>query len=173
MLAPPDRGVALDGAQATLQRGAAFLGRGPWADGPYRARLIGNGLRELDRFLNILIGEVAAVLGIATGRHERNTANALRRLRDTLGIADDDHARLTALGRSRDCLYYCGGVVRRGDTRGGNAMTSGWAEGADGLRRLPLGSALDVTQMQLAEACCYYAAIGDALVATCEGRRPG
>ena len=56
---------------------------------------------------------------------QRNTANKLRSLYAAMGQQSPDHARLRALGRCRDCLYYCNGVATRSDTRHGATMTLG------------------------------------------------
>ncbi|MET0270175.1 MAG: hypothetical protein ABW173_07075, partial [Sphingomonas sp.] len=65
----PNIGCAAALASATLARATRFLGAGLSADDPacprpiggaIRAKVIANALRELDRFLSILIDEVAA-----------------------------------------------------------------------------------------------------------------
>ncbi|MDQ0251521.1 hypothetical protein J2W22_003609 [Sphingomonas kyeonggiensis] len=158
-------------AHVTLERGAQFLGRGLDAGaartiaGPYRAKVIGNGLRELDRFLQLLVLAIAAARGIALPEQERHTANLVARLRETLGVADPDRARLLALGRTRDCLFHCGGLVRRGDARGGAVMTIGW-HGAGGgtLLRVAVGERLDPSARQLLDICLYYRALAAALL---------
>ncbi|MBU3076778.1 hypothetical protein [Sphingomonas quercus] len=170
------------GAFATLLRGTAFLGRHPAAIGTetpvaarrLRAKVLGNCLRELDRFLNLLIDEVAAEA--CPGRIEpigfagqRNTANKLRTLYAILGAASPDHHRLRALGRSRDCLFHCGGVARRGDRHGGTRMTAGWPPSA-GLSDAPLmsvalGDTLVVTPVDLRRVCDFYEEIAAGLVA--------
>lgn len=136
-------------------------------DGPWRAKTIGNGLRELDRFLNILIGEVAACHGLAMHRDERNTANKLTRFRAALRLPDPDHDRLRAIGRTRACLFHCGGIVRRADRAGGTMMTTGWldrAAEAPTLWKVPVGGALVVTARELGELCQYYDGIARSLM---------
>lgn len=152
-------------AHDTLVAGCRFLGSGRAGtdggrpDGRLRARVIGNGLRELDRFLNLLIGEVALRLAVPMPTDEHHTANRLRRLRHALGLADPDHARLMAIGRSRACLFHCWGMVRRADQPGDTGMTSGWWAD-DGmvraLRIVPLGDRLAVSGTDLAEICRFY-----------------
>lgn len=164
-------------AHATLRRGSHFLGLGlggPGAapraiEGRHRAKVIGNGLRELDRFLNLLVGEAARCRGIAMPRGERNTANKLARLRRALRVPDPDHARLMALGRSRNCLFHCGGTVRRGDRRGEAAMTAGWHGEGGVLRRVPVGAELAVSPDDLSEVCLFYRDIADRLLAEARG----
>ena len=113
---------------ATLARATLFLGAGlrtverdcaPLAiEGPGRAKVIGNGLRELDRFLNLVIDEVAALIaspgidGVRFAR-QRNTANKLWVIRAAMALPSPDHERLRTVGRSRDCLFHCAGKVRR------------------------------------------------------------
>ncbi len=154
-------------AHATLQRGADFLAQGlsregarPAITGRYRARVLGNGLRELDRFLSLLIDALAGACGIALPAGERETANKLASLRAMTGAPHDDHARLTALARSRDCLFHCEGLVRRGDRRGDASMTVGWPmrEGAV-LPRVAIGERLSLSGAELDEICGYYRAI--------------
>lgn len=92
---------------------------GPLAiEGPGRAKVIGNGLRELDRFLNLLIDEVAALIAPAgidrvLFAQQRNTANKLRAIRAAMALPNPDHDRLRAVGRSRNCLFHCAGIVGR------------------------------------------------------------
>lgn len=152
-------------AHDTLVAGCHFLGSGragtnrETPDDRLRARVIGNGLRELDRFLNLLIGEVARSLAVPIPVDEHHTANRLRRLRHALGITDPDHARLMAIGRSRACLFHCWGMVRRADQPGERGMTSGWwAAGGEAraLRVVALGDRLAVSATDLAEMCRFY-----------------
>jgi hypothetical protein len=160
-------------AYATLQRGSRFLGTGlggPGAlpraiAGRYRAKVIGNGLRELDRFLNLLVGEAARCGGIALPTDERNTANKLARLRRALSMPDPDHARLVALAHSRDCLFYCAGTVLRGDKGDAGAMTIGWRGAGGRLKRVAVGAELAVTVTDLSEVCRYYLDLADRLLA--------
>ena len=124
-------------------------------EGRYRAKVIGNGLRELDRFLNVLIGEVARSCGVPLPRGQDNTANKLHSLRQAMGAPDPDHARLRAFGRTRECLFHCAGTVGRGDVRGGTMLTTGWRE-ASGLRRVAVGTELIVSGGDIADACSFY-----------------
>ncbi len=152
-------------AHATLERGALFLGQGLGRDdgvpraiaGRYRAKVIGNGLRELDRFLLLLVRALAVAHGTALPDREHNTANMVGRLRQALGVANPDRARLLALGRTRDCLFHCGGLVRRGDARNGGVMTIGWhGAGGGALLRVAIGEFLDPSADELFDICLYY-----------------
>jgi hypothetical protein len=159
-------------ASSTLFRGAAFLGAGlraptahnvesrsPAIVGRYRAKVIGNGLRELDRFLNLLIDAASDAEGLPVRPGQRNTANKLAAYRAALALPNDDDRRLRALGRSRDCLFHCGGRVRRGDRRNGMTMTVGWP-GRPGrdlpLDRVRIGQQLTVTRGDLDDVCRFY-----------------
>ena len=120
--------AALEAAYGTLMRATVFLssslrvrstgGRGGGDDLPHAggAKVVGNGLRELDRFLCLLLDE--AVGGIspptfdraAFGR-QRNAANKLRAFHRIAGLDAPDGERLRAIGRVRDCLHHCRGIV--------------------------------------------------------------
>lgn len=126
--------------------------------------MIGNGLRELDRFLNVLIGEIARSCGVILPQRQDNSANRLGSLRAAMALDDGDQARLRAFGRTRECLFHCGGTVRRGDVRGGAMLTTGWL-GPAGLRRVAVGSELVVSAGDIAEACSYYEALATRLLA--------
>jgi len=127
--------------------------------GPHRARLLGNQLRELDRFLNILIDEVARSRGVAIRAGEWNTANKLARLRRVAVPDDPDHGRLTALGRARECLFHC-----RGRVGGGAGLTAGWPREAP--RRFAPGEEIAMSARDLAGVGAFYLDIADGLLAT-------
>jgi hypothetical protein len=159
-------------ASSTLFRGATFLGaclRAPIAHdvesgspaiaGCYRAKVIGNGLRELDRFLNLLIDAVSSAEGLPVRPGQHNTANKLSAYRAAKSLPNHDEGRLRALGRSRDCLFHCGGRVRRGDCRDTMAMTVGWPAraGYDApLDRVMVGQDMNVTRGDLDDVCLFY-----------------
>lgn len=158
-------------ALATLEAGANFFGAGlrdvrrpipPSAlrvVGQHRAKVIGNGLRELDRFLNRLVDEALYVRRQAAFPGERNTANKLRTFFRDLDRPDVDGARLRALGRSRECMFHCEGRVRRGDGIGNSFMTAGWPDvpgsGAP-LRRFAIGETMIVNEADLADIAAFY-----------------
>lgn len=154
---------------ATLARATLFLGAGPRTaerdclpltiEGPHRAKVIGNGLRELDRFLNLLIDEVAALImppGIDHARfaRQRNSANKLRGVRAAMALPSPDHEPLRAVGRSRDCLFHCAGKVRRDHPCiFGMTVAEGW---------------LIVTPHNLERICYFYEQIAADLIAAFE-----
>jgi hypothetical protein len=164
----PNADAAFMRAYDTLARGADLLanglrsasaGTGPSpTGGRYCARVIGNALRELDRFLNLLADEAARVGGLRVSPGQRNTANKLRDMA-AIRLSHRDHARLRALGRSRECLFHCNGRVTRGDDRGGSTMTAGWPERRRPdapLRRVPLNERLVVSIDDLADIRDFY-----------------
>ncbi|WP_380874512.1 hypothetical protein [Sphingomonas sp. DBB INV C78] len=169
-------------AHATLVRGAAFLGSGlqpnggdPVAiGGTLATKVVGNGLRELDRFLNLLVDEVAVlaagdIIDTVAFARRRNTAGKIAMIRRSMGLPHPDHERLRAMGRTRDCLFHCGGVVRRASYAGTRTMIAGWPPGTAAAKApglvLQLGDRLEVTPLDLARACQFYHDIADTIVA--------
>jgi hypothetical protein len=127
----------------------------------------------------VLIDEIAAEVDIdddalALLRTRRNTANKLRMLLAALGLASPDHRRLRALGRSRDCLFHCGGMVRRADSRAGSMMTTGWSARSAtdaGLMAFPLGSRLRIDRTDIEDICRFYDRLADDLLSQSQARR--
>ena len=128
-----------------------------------RSRVIGNGLRELDRFLNILIDEVASRRHLPIAPHQRNTANKLQAFWRDIGVTSDGHARLRALGRSRDCLFHCDGIARRADVGNVGVMTLGWPDENGLLQIAPLGSPIIVKPADLQNVRAFYGQLADDL----------
>ncbi|WP_422932513.1 hypothetical protein [Sphingobium cupriresistens] len=115
---------------ARIERAAAFLANGmswgvcPQAAGRRRdampAKLIGNGLRELDLFLTDLIVEAGRVhrLGVAAGRDPGihpgrriySAAEAWRRAGPQLGLAVEAQARLREMRAAQN--RHCFGRLR-------------------------------------------------------------
>lgn len=156
---------------------ASFLGAGRSvsradpAQANYPAKVLGNGLRELDRFLSILLDEVAAGAGwsaddLAPLARIRNTPNKLAAVSLRMNIHAGHDIRLRALGRCRDTLFHCNGVVRRGDRRHARSLTLGWPSGmhADPSRVLQIGERLPLNAADLAWICAFYVRIGDSLL---------
>ena len=166
-------------ADATLRNGARFLAAGlrtqdgdssmPAAiTGRFRARVIGNGLRELDRFLDVLMDEAAPADGHRSGPAQRHTANKLRALFPGCDRSAQEHARLVALSRTRACLFYCGGRVLRGDARDSAWLTVGWSDPADrtgALHRVAVGEQVAVTSEDVADVCRFYVGIATRIAA--------
>ena len=162
-------------ADATLRRGTRFFGDGlsaarGGACGAGRAKVIGNGLRELDRFLSLLIDAAAVQMALADDdraalERGRNTARKLWLLRQGHALASPDDAPLRAIGRMRDCLFHTGGVVRHNGAR--SAPTAGWAHpdapSGAGMVRLATGLAIDVSAQDLRRIGRFYDRIADDL----------
>lgn len=98
-------------AHATLIAGCDFISRhkvtpavrNPWADKVHN-RMVANRLRELDRFLSVLLEEVAAALGGLSHDAKRfartgSTARKLRMVEGMAGKPSGHDARLRAIGR--------------------------------------------------------------------------
>jgi hypothetical protein len=128
-----------------------------------QAKLIGNALRELDRFLNLLIDAAAASVappGIdraAFGR-QRNTANKLYALRAAMTLPSPDHERLRRIGRLRECLFHCAEIVRHGDRRVAPA-------------RIALAARILPDAAALAALCRFYERVAADLVGACAAHR--
>ena len=136
----------------TMARAAAFLGAG--SVGPPGASVLANSLRELDRFLMLLIDAVAeTTLPMASDHRafirQNNTPNKLGRVHRALGVASPDQDRLRAIGRARERLFHA-------------------ARAARGGTRLPGQRALSA---ELHAICLLYDRIGGELVAACEARQ--
>lgn len=168
-------------AAATLRRGTDFIaaglqsppGRGTTRAATGNSKVIGNGLREIDRFLSILIDAVADGLVVdaadrRTLRSQRNTARKLTALRTTLALASPDDAALRAIGRSRACLFHTAGIVRHAGPH--SAPTHGWAHPDAATAVLPparfaIGDRLDVSIADLRRIGRFYDRIADDLLA--------
>lgn len=141
----------------------------PWPDGRAgvaRARFVGNCLAELDRFLHVLMDDLAPGKGLVARPDQRNAANKIGRLGGERDLLVRDQTRLRALGRSRACLSRCHGLVRRADERDGGWMTAGWfAPATTVLRRYPLGERLLPSGTDLAEVALFYERVAGGLVA--------
>lgn len=132
--------------------------------GCYRAKLIGNALRELDRFLNLLADETSRILALPVLEHQHNTANKLRDIA-VLGLCVADHARLLALGRMRERLYHCGGQLTSPNQHDIWALAVGHAAGSQRRsphRRVPKGSDF-VTDDDLADIASFYRGLANRL----------
>lgn len=138
----------------------------PWPDadaGRVLARYAGNCLSELDRLLHVLMDALATEPDRVRPRRS-NTAN---RIADVAGWdLGTDGVRLRALGRSRACLSYCGGIARRADAPGTPWMTVGWCDPSDParLRRYRLGERVMPDGADLAAVGLFYGVLAGRLV---------
>jgi len=103
--------LALARAHATLATGCAFVERhpfpprfpGPWAHGVHN-RMTANHLRELDRFLCVLLEEAASLLGgpghdAPRFARMRRTSDKLRAVERAVGLPGGHGGRLAAIRR--------------------------------------------------------------------------
>jgi hypothetical protein len=169
---PNGRAAELDRAYRTLCRGARFVAgpMGQAATGPeravpishrHRSKWIGNGLRELDRFLHHLLDAVANAHGLGAAPGQRNSANKLRALHAALGHGEDDHGRLVGLGGTRACLFHFDGILR------GPAMAAAcWTGlGRSGTAPAPeTGTMLVILPADLQCVAHFYRGLADDLV---------
>lgn len=139
-----DPHAALTGQLDRIERAAAFLANGmslgqcPDAAmqrrGAMPARLIGNGLRELDLFLTDMIVEAQRIdrlgagagadPGVHPGRRIFSAAEAWRRAGKQLGLAGVERGRLRMMRAAQN--RHCYGGLRDGD--GGAAMQAACAD---------------------------------------------
>lgn len=170
-------------AHATLRAGCAFMIRhaGDRAGAEHGlpafaySRLVGNRLRELDRFLSVLIEEGCRCLGDA--RHDarafarlRNTPYKLRLLEAMLGRPSGDEARLRAIGRVGACLCHCAGTIRRPGL-GEDVRLAGGAVGADAIPAEACAR-LDLPPRAIRSISDFYRTIGDRLLVAALRRPP-
>ncbi len=128
-------------------------------------RMIGNRLRELDRFLSVLIEDVAA--GSAPPEHDRkgfarlrNTPMKLRVVEDMFATGADDDARLRAIGRIAACLHHCKGQIHTASIHDDVLIARGSEKGP----ATPQKSRLLVDPQTLLAICSFYRGIGDRLL---------
>lgn len=130
-----------------------------------RARVTANALRELDRFLNLLIDAAAEHAGLRARAGQRHTPNKLSALQSDLGAPGMHHEVLRSIGRVRDCLFHCGGLVRGPDHRHSNVLTLAWRAGSARQRAtLAVGDRIDLTAADVLTICALYRRIAAELV---------
>jgi hypothetical protein len=172
------RGVRLNRAYTTLVRGSDFLSRSLQARaeigqdslaGAGGAKVVGNGLRELDRFLSLLLDEAAAAIcpadfdGAGFVR-SHNVANKIDAFYDLAGAGSSDTDRLRAIGRVRACLHHCRGIVHDPSLWRDLRVAAGDGP-RDGLPKP--ADRLTVTFDELGRICGFYARSGAGLMAAC------
>jgi hypothetical protein len=177
------RGTELGRAYSTLARGSGFLAQSlrvrakPGAaglTGAGGAKVVGNGLRELDRFLNLLLDEAAVTIlppdfdHVAFARRH-NVASKIGDLYGLAGLAAPDAGRLRAIGRVRACLHHCRGVVH--DPLLWDDLGIAAGKGSESRRHDP-AERLAVSFGELGRICAFYAQSGDGLVAACRAIAP-
>jgi hypothetical protein len=136
------------------------------------ARVVGNGLRELDRFLCLLLDEaVARVAPPGFDRRayqrRRNAAIKLREFHRLTGSDSLDGARLRAIGRLRACLHHVSGIVHDPGLYRDVRIAAGTSgDAAPSALRLP------ITFDDLAAICRFYAALAGTIIAACDRAEP-
>lgn len=157
-------------AHATLRQGIHHVAQiAPWADrvadrrqAIVRARYIGNCLRELDRFLGVLLDTSRTTGPTRLLTLKPDTATRIAAYAGDGWDAQPAQLRLRALDRSRMCLLHDAGRVGRGDEPLGRWLTSGWRDaGSFDLRRYALGSDLRPNALHLHDIARFYAGLGD------------
>jgi hypothetical protein len=166
-------------AHRTLIRGGAFLaeslqaravgGRsgGDALSGPGGAKIVGNGLREMDRFLCLLLDEAARQVAPPDFDHadysRRNNAAAKLRVFYALsGHTASGEDQLRAIGRVRACLHHCRGIVHD------PAVHADLAAASSSVRPRNIeGSRLVISFDDLAAICNFYIECAAVLMRVC------
>ncbi|MGP7794971.1 hypothetical protein [Sphingomonas sp. CLY1604] len=140
-----------------------------------RIRYIGNCMRELDRFLHILIDELVED-AVGDAAPASPTPSQLTLAATTAGKLGHhatpyrdraaDQFRLHALARTRLCLSHGDGRANRPDRRDGDRMTAGWfAPASTALRRYAIGERLRPSGHDLIGISAFYRQLADRIVA--------
>lgn len=160
-------------AHATLRQGVRFIsGLAPWAEPPahgrqavVRARYVGNCLRELDRFLALLLDAACEAPRPRVLTLKPDTAERMGAYRHGGWDSRPAQDRLRALDRSRRCLLHEGGRVACPDVPGGWWLTAGWrATESPDLRRYAVGAHLRPNAGDLRDIAHFYGGLGDRVV---------
>jgi len=136
------------------------------------SRLTGNRLRELDRFLSVLLDEVARAWGGEghDGRafaRWRNTPRKLGHVHALTGTGIEAGARavarLRAIGRLSACLHHCAGTIHIPGLHRDLLLAEGWAADAPAPAiRSP--DVLRLSPQAIGAIGAFYRALGDGLV---------
>lgn len=172
--------AALLRAHATLNRGAAHVTL--WAQSDtagevstgtrVRTRMVGNCLRELDRFLSVCMDETALHLD-APGQWDpaftrlHNTPNKLCLVEARIGAMTSRHVRLRAIGRISACLHHCSGRIHDARIYGDVALAHGadW-EAIPSTGPLPADlERLKLTGLTIVRIGAFYREIAEDLLA--------
>jgi hypothetical protein len=168
----------LHAAYGTLKRAAEFLSvslRERAAAGtddlPHvgGAKVIGNGLRELDRFLCLLLDEAVAMMALPAGFdrsafvRQTNAANKLSAFCRLAELDAPQADRLRAIGRVRNCLHHCRGIVH--DPAIYADLNIAASSSIDSTSAA--APRLSVTFDDLARICRFYIEAGAGLIEVC------
>ncbi|MPT49211.1 MAG: hypothetical protein E2598_12475 [Sphingobium sp.] len=165
-------------AYETLNSGCAFFIRSaedqPQSLGPQARyafhRLMGNRLRELDRFLSVVLDEIVLMSAISgqdalTFSRWRNTARKLAKVEQILRTTTGDAKWLAAIGRICACLHHCGGKIHDAGLLQDVTMISARAEA--GYKVMPplISEPLMLCPVTIYAIGGFYHILGDRLVA--------
>lgn len=135
-------------------------------------RMLGNCLREFDRFLSICMDEAARHIDPSTPwdpafTRLRNTPNKLCLVEERTGAATTRHDRLRAIGRISACLHHCSGQIHDPGIHHDVALAHGTGWHPMPANRPPgAGPArLSLTAMTVIRISLFYREIGDDLLA--------
>ncbi|HWJ71190.1 MAG TPA: hypothetical protein VNS79_14200 [Sphingobium sp.] len=131
------------------------------------ARLIGNQLQELDRFLSVLIDEASR--GAEAGEAERPLRNTARKLRQAAIMTGADEARLRAIGRIAAVFRHCGGIIHNVAIHDDLRLVDGLKASAAGASGR--GTRLHLAPMTVVAICDFYRQMGARLLTL--AARPG
>jgi hypothetical protein len=162
-------------AHVTLLSGCAFWERQASSGGspigereglPF-TRLSGNRLRELDRFLSILLDEIALRHGGpdhdgSAFARQRNTSRKLYAVERMIGVTCLSDLRLRAIGRVSACLHHCSGAIHSSGLRNDLHLAAG-SDPASG----DIGHAeerLLLSPDSIIAICRFYRDLGDRLM---------
>jgi len=156
-------------AHGTLEAGCRFMAMradegavtaGRWGEVAH-ARLLGNRLLELDRFLSLLIDEIPGVDGQSAALPAlRNTARKLDRFAI---MARPDDARLRAIGRIAASFRHCDGLIHNVAIHDDMRLAGGMPGAVAGMGER--GTRLCLTPPTIVAICDFYREIGRRLLA--------
>ncbi|ABQ70980.1 hypothetical protein HY78_01925 [Rhizorhabdus wittichii DC-6] len=173
--------TALLRAHATLSAGCAFVATYAGREGaartahPAHARMTGNRLHELDRFLSVLIDEAASLLNgprrdARLFARMRNTPEKLRRLGTVAALHGAVGQRLGAIGRICAYLRHCGDGVHRSGLARDIQLAGGRTDGGRTIAETPMGLYLEPPT--IVAIAGLYRLVGDALLLSVDGTAP-
>ncbi|MBO9378244.1 hypothetical protein GG804_15855 [Sphingomonas histidinilytica] len=173
--------TALLRAHATLSAGCAFVAmragqeEAARTSHPAHARMTGNRLHELDRFLSVLIDEAAS---LRTGPRRdarffarmRNTPEKLRRLGSAAALHGAVGQRLGAIGRVCAYLRHCGDGVHRSGLAHDMRLAGGRADQERPTAEASMAMYLEPPT--IVAIAGLYRFVGDALIGAVDGTAP-
>ena len=153
-------------AHHALRPAVSGCGRAQWINN----RAMANRLRELDRFLSILLDDVAGMLtGVPAAprqdavRRARadGSAGKLRRIEGMTGTRSDDHARLRAIGRIAARLRHDDRPIHASSLSGDLRLAVGQSASAACFQA---GNRFSLSAEAMGSISLFYRDLGDRLV---------